>query len=349
MTARGRALTRRHLLHLALASSVGLAFGSRALPTSALATADPSGWIALTRNRDVVLTRPDGTDTHSLLTVGRGEFVFDVALSPDGTRLAYAYYTTPTGTGGGGADIMLVSLAPEVGTPTLLVARDGPGVLLGVPGWAPDGQSLVFEVVGFSAAGQPTIRCDAINVDGSGRRTLVEGARYPTLSPNGTSLAYVRSLPTGDALYVRALAGGAERQIVSDVEMAGIAYPRYAPDGSLIAFAGINLNSMRAPTTASELLRVGLAAPDLTGADPLPAARGVTRHGLPTDPWVVVPDGTGLRRVVQLSGDDLAVAWSPDGHWLAVSGAYGLFLFAVADGSERSVSDDGSFGALDWR
>jgi len=60
-------------------------------------------------------------------------------------------------------------------------------------------------------------------------------------------------------------------------------------------------------------------------------------------------DGTGLRRVVQLSGDDLSVAWSPDGQWLAVSGAYGLFLFGVADGSERDVSKDGSFGALDWR
>jgi Tol biopolymer transport system component len=347
--ARGRALTRRHLLQLALASSVGLALGSRVFPGSALAAPDPSGWIALTRNRDVVLTRPDGTDTHSVLTVGRGEFVFDVALSPDGTRLAYAYFTTPTGTGGGGADIMLVSLTPEAGTPTVLAARDGPGVLLGVPGWAPDGQSLVFEVVGFTAAGQPSIRCDTINVDGSGRRTLVEGARYPTLSPDGSSVAYIKSLPTGDALYVRPLAGGAERQIVSDVEMAGIAYPRYAPDGSLIAFAGINLNSMHAPTDDPELLRTALAAPDLTNARPGPTVRGVARHGLPTDPWMVAPDGTGLRRLVQLSGDDLAVAWSPDGQWLAVSGAYGLFLFAVADGSQRSLSEDGSFGALDWR
>jgi Tol biopolymer transport system component len=347
-------LTRRSLIRLGLASSIGLALGARVPVPGVLAASDPSGWIALTRNRDVVLTRPDGSDTHSVLTVGRGEFVFDVALSPDGTRLAYAYYTTPTGTGGGGADLMLVTLTPEVGTPTLLAARDGPGVLLGVPGWAPDGHSLVFEAIGFSAAGQPTIRCDAIGADGSGRRTLVENARYPTLAPDGESLAYVRSRPTGDALYVRPLAGGAERQIVSDVDMAAISYPRFAPDGSQIAFAGINLSSLRPSATAPDLLRLDLTAPDaapasLRDAGRFPRARGLASHGLPTDPWVVAPDGSGLRRVVQMSGDDVAVAWSPDSQQLAVSGAYGLSVVTVADGSEHDLSEDGSFGALDWR
>jgi Tol biopolymer transport system component len=341
--ARGRPLMRRRLLQLALAVSAGLVLGARARPGSVLAAADPTGWIALARNRDVVLTRPDGGETHALVSVGRGEFVFDVALSPDGTRLAYAYFTTPTGTGGGGADIMLVSLTPEGSAPTLLAARDGPGVLLGAPGWAPDGQSLVFEVVGFTAAGQPAIHCDTINADGSGRRTIVEAARYPTVAPDGTTVAYVKSSPTGDSLWTRPLAGGAERQIVSDVEMAGISYPRYAPDGGLIAFAGVNLNSMGAPSETTERLRIGLS----TSSNPAPL--GVAHHGYPTDPWVVEAAGTGLRRVVQLSGDDLAVAWSPDGQSLAVSGAYGLVLLTIGDGSQRPVTEDGSFGAIDWR
>jgi hypothetical protein len=47
--------------------------------------------------------------------------------------------------------------------------------------------------------------------------------------------------------------------------------------------------------------------------------------------------------------DDAAVAWSPDGAWVAVSGANGLFLVNVADGSARRVSENGSFGAIDWR
>jgi hypothetical protein len=86
----------------------------------------------------------------------------------------------------------------------------------------------------------------------------------------------------------------------------------------------------------------------LAGSDGL-SPDDVMSHGLPTDPWVSGGDGSGPRRVVQLSVDDLAVAWSTDGDWLAVSGAYDLFLFMVAEGTERDVSQDGSFVAVDWR
>jgi len=47
--------------------------------------------------------------------------------------------------------------------------------------------------------------------------------------------------------------------------------------------------------------------------------------------------------------DDAAVAWSPDGSLLAVSGASGLFMVNVADGTARRVAEIGSFGAIDWR
>lgn len=337
-----RRLSRRHLFEIAVASSLGAVFANRRSPIRVEAASPPSGWIIVTRAQDIVRTRPDGSDTQTLLSVGQGEFVFDVALSPDGKQLAYAYYNRPPGRGVGGSDIMVVTIVPDVSKPKLIATRDGPGVLLGAPSWTPDGRSIAFEAVGLMPTGAAAIHCDLVGVDGSARRAIVDSGRYPTVSPDGKSLAYVKSQNSGDSLWIRPLGGGQERQIVPDAAMAAISYPRFAPDGSQIAFAGVDLSGEVQPTVAPELLRLSLDNGD-------GVTRSVLRHGLPTNPYVVASDGSGLREVAELFGDDLAVAWSPDGQWLAVSGAYGLSLLAVADGTERDISTEISFGGLDWR
>ena len=70
---------------------------------------------------------------------------------------------------------------------------------------------------------------------------------------------------------------------------------------------------------------------------------------MPADPYLVSPSGRDLRRLALLSLDDLAIAWSPDGEWLAASGAAGLWLVRATDGSVRQVTTVGSFGSIDWR
>jgi hypothetical protein len=84
------------------------------------------------------------------------------------------------------------------------------------------------------------------------------------------------------------------------------------------------------------------------GADPT-HPRGIAAHGFPAEPYVVAPSGANARRLAELPIDDAAVAWSPDGGWVAVSGASGLFLVNVADGEVRRITENGSFGAIDWR
>jgi hypothetical protein len=71
-------------------------------------------------------------------------------------------------------------------------------------------------------------------------------------------------------------------------------------------------------------------------------------HGEPWNVWTVRPDGTDLRRIGWLQEDEPLVTWSPDGRWLGVLGAGGLWLLdpnCVAD--PRRIAD-GGFGAIDW-
>ena len=311
--------TRRRFFGLGLGVVAAATLASRA-PWVALAAQGASGAIALPRGRDIALVRADGSDDRTILSLRPGEFIADVALSPDGTRVAFGLFTAGT-SGPGGSDIVVAPTDPASGAQTVIVPRDRPGMLLAAPCWSSDGSGLAFEGIGLGVDGKSVVFSDTVAADGSDRRRLVEDGRYPALSPDGREVAFVRSKPTGDSLFARALDGGPEREILSEEQFVSISGPRYSPDGSAIAFAG----TYDRPTTS----------PKLIGADSLGAGdvRSVAGHGFPADAFVVTPSGADVRMAAQLSYDDLSLCWSPDGNWLAVSGAAGLKLVHMADGA----------------
>jgi len=342
-----RRLTRRSALRLAGGASLAAALApyrpaARAL-AQAGATPGPTGAIVLPRGREVVLVRADGSGERIVAELPAGEFVADAALSPDGTRVAFGRFGVPAGGGTGGADLMLAPI--DGGEPARMIAeRDAPGTLLAAPCFAPDGRAILFEVIGITRSGTPTVRTDLVGLDGGGRRTVAEDARYPTVSADGRTLAYVRSTLNGDALWVQPFDGGAGRQVLSEQDLLIVAYPRFAPDGTTLLLAGVG-DWARSPlkTRAGEAPWSSVPL----GPDRL---RAVAAHGLPVDPWLVGADGANLRRMALLSIDDAAVAWSPDGRWAAVSGAEGVFVLAAADPTTPTkISESSSFGAIDWR
>ncbi len=306
-----------------------------------LAPGEPAGVIALPRGREIGLVRANGSEDRTILSLKPGEFVADVALSPDGTRIAFGVFTAGT-SGPGGSDIAVALVGSSASGYTVVVPRDRPGMLLAAPSWSPDGTALVFEGVGLGANGKPTIISDWVAADGSGRRTVVENARFPTLSPDGREVAYVKSRPTGDSLYARPLDGGPERQLLSETQFVAIIGPRYSPDGASIAFAGVADQPMLAPKRLGPML---LGSPSIDPA----TGRVVAGHGMPADAYLVPSTGGDARLAALLSYDDLALTWSPDGAWLAVSGAIGLKLVRLADGAIQPVTENGSYGAIDWR
>ena len=338
-----RRLGRRRALRVlgALPLAAGLA---RVAPLPvALAQDGPSGTVVIPRGREVVLVAADGSGERVGVSLPPGEFVADVTLSPDGTQVAFGRFSTPPGGGTGGSDVMLAPVDGS-GPPRMIAERDAGGTLLAAPYFLPDGSGVLFEVIGLTGAGIPTVRTDLVGVDGAGRRPLIESGRYPTISADGQTLAYVKSLASGDALWTRPLSGGPERQLLSEYDLLLVAFPRFKPDGTMLLLAGVG-DSARAP---NKLL---LGDAPSRQRPPAWAERwaGVAAHGLPVDPWLVNADGANLRRFAQLSIDDAAVAWSPDGRWIAIAGADGVRILSAADGTQTVVSTSSSFGAIDWR
>ncbi|MFN8524748.1 MAG: hypothetical protein U0821_16750 [Chloroflexota bacterium] len=284
--------------------------------------------ILVARGRTLAVVHPAG-DERQLATLEVGAFASDVAWSPDGSRIAFSQYTARRGEGPGGADILVLP-ASGAAEPLFAARRERPGTLLGSPVWLPDGSGLLFETVGGTPLAGPIARVEQVGVDGSGRRMILADARQPALSRDGSRLAFVRPLPDGDALMVGSPGGGDARMLVPPDKLLALAYPRFAPDGSQIAFVGVG---------------------SLEGARVSPEQREawVAAHGLPWSLFVVDATGGDARMVGQLAEDDAAVAWSPDGSSIAFSGAAGLKLVLVTDGSITQVNASTAYGGIDWR
>ena len=108
---------------------------------------------------------------------------------------------------------------------------------------------------------------------------------------------------------------------------------RYAPQGDRIAFM--------APGVF-----VGQASPNLVAG--LLGAGIALAHGFPWDLWVVSADGSGVRRLAELGGDDATVAWSPDGGQLFVYGGTGSFLVDASTGEVTPIPYVAGYGGVAW-
>jgi Tol biopolymer transport system component len=142
--------------------------------------------------------------------------------SPDGTSIAFAR--------GGYAEVTDDDPSPAYANRNIwLVSSDGSGVRQvtdgrwhGSAGWSPDGQRLVTDT---------DIGVVELGVDGSGRRTLVEGYYSdPSWSPDGDVLL----VSTGLALGLGLAEGGQPPVEPLDTPV-GLS-PEWSPDGKWIAF-----------------------------------------------------------------------------------------------------------------
>ncbi|MCC7370565.1 MAG: PD40 domain-containing protein [Chloroflexi bacterium] len=280
-----------------------------------------------------------------------------VAASRDGSLLAVPRFWRPPADRVGGQDILLVG--PGGGAPIGTLPRSRPGEALGSPSWLPDG-SLVYERRVLSGTNE-IVQIERAAPGGTAQ-VLAEDASSPSTSPDGALLALVRFAGT-DRLSVMTVGGGPEHVIVDQPQLLSIAFPRFSPDGTWIAFTAASDPGVAAeerpdlpadtpptdrPTGSGVHPRVGYRLPLLTDTPPPIGARTVRAHGVPWDVWVVRPDGSELRQVTTFADDDSSVTWSPDGQHLATFSAEAMHVVSVDGAASYCLAGEGGYGGIEW-
>jgi Tol biopolymer transport system component len=289
------------------------------------------GWLDLDAPRAQLLTQFDAPD-----------YVADVAARPGGMIAAIAVVRTPPAGSTTASEIVALDLSSHELSP--LAPDQDPNESLSAPQWNADGSRVFFQredvsVVGTSYGGGATVqypsRVDAVAADGSARSIIVDNARQPAPSPDGSSLAIVRRLDAGPALIVHSLLDGSERTVITPGHFTDIVSPRFSPLGDRIAFMApvTSLGRLDRPVFAE----LRLLAPSLA------------MHGVAWDVWTVPVDATSApTRLASVSADDGTVAWSPDGSRLFVYGGTGSFLVDGATGDITSLRYIQGYGSASW-
>jgi Tol biopolymer transport system component len=259
-----------------------------------------------------------------------------------GASFAVASVVSAFGAGGGvGGDLVLLDL--QSGASSMLLKRESDAESLDMPAIWPDGHGILFQRSNVRLAvpvpGQATpqyqSRVEQVAPDGSHRVPVVDDARYPSPSPDGSRIAFVRSGAHSASVYIHVLSDGSETAIVAPDLFLALAYPRFSPDGQQLAFAAISVLAPIGRTGGWEFARwLG------TGT--------AMAHGFPWEVWLVNTDGSNLRQISDVLNDDPSVAWAPDGSQLLVYGGWGSYLVDVQTGSATSLPYLAGYGSVAW-
>jgi Tol biopolymer transport system component len=290
---------------------------------------DASGRLLLPIDAGLSLVTLPDRAIRQLVDPGRSGAVTGVAWAPDGTSAAYAFYHLRPGDSAASSELYLSDLKGE---PRLLLERDRPGATVEAPVWAPGGTALYF---GYSAIENQRVvrRVERLDI-ATGTRTAIGDGAFPAVSPDGGTLASIRSDRNGDNLVLSQADGRDARVLIPSGRFTALGTPRFAPDGHTVAVP-ISVNPGQAAEPSSGR-RFGLLAPSVAYA-----------HGDPWDVYLVDVAGGEPRRLTRMLEDEISIAWSPDGSQIAVYGSRGLYL-VDAEGRATYALDRGGFGGIDW-
>jgi dipeptidyl aminopeptidase/acylaminoacyl peptidase len=176
---------------------------------------------------------------------------------------------------------------------------------------------------------------ELVDVATGGRTVFLEGATQPTVSPDGTQLAFVRvAADFTQSLWLSRVSGAEAREIAGrDGDFASFQSPRFSPDGTQIAVGAATALDPNAGASAP-LVATRHAAPLL--------------NGLPMDVYLfAVPDGEATL-LANMDLDQPSLSWSGGGESIYVLAASGLYGVSAADGASERIGEGTFHGQLTW-
>ena len=252
------------------------------------------------------------------------------SLSPDRKQVLFALTMAPDKKTGFGTDIYAVNLDGTDLHP--VVPHEAENVFYDTPRLDPTGTLLYFHrnaaIVknGTYVGNESTI--ERINLRTGERVRLLSDAADPSISRDGKLIAFIH-LKDGqnDNVWV-ANSDGSNPHVIFKDTFFYVQAPRFSPSADLIVFCA-----------------AGHAAPKATNGT-LPR---FAHLGIPSEIFIVNPDGTQLRSLAQ-TGDDTFPAWSVDGSSLAYVSTGAFFQLSMKDFAIKTLAsgDNFFFGDITW-
>ena len=266
------------------------------------------------------------------------------ALSPSDREMVYL------SDNGGHGNLWVMKLAS--GETHQITYEKGSNVIMGVPLWSPDGNSIAFATNRPSELGRG-VGYWMIHPDGSGLRLAISEGAWTTWSGDSKWLYYAESSPVRDTGSFRLMKSPVEGGPAVLVRSDNARGPAVAPDGSALYYIVPlqNLNGLldyelrvaRPENGPSTLLaRIsGERVPIWQGLHPVISRDGKwlvvpLDDGQGTNIWVVSTTDAKLRRITDFGPRRTFIArrvsWSSDGKWV---------FAAVGEGDADIVQMDG--------
>jgi Tol biopolymer transport system component len=281
-----------------------------------------------------------------IIALTSGAAVTGASFSPDGQRVVYAQFWRRPNERSSGADLMVANA--DGSNARSFADRDAPNTVLETPQWAASGR--VYYTMRRVTNGRET-QTIVRQLDGEQPEILVDNAYDPAVSPDESTLVYVRSTRAGQTMLKKTIGDASDGcELVSDQVFQYLSLPRVSPDGKRLAFggsgeptsqpAGCSGDPQSKPSAAGPPPVIDLLAllqPDVAYA-----------HGLPADIYSLNLDGTSMSRLADIKDDDPTVAWSPDGSRLAIFGVNALYTVDAKSGPTDKLVNQGGYGGLDW-